>query len=443
MTGLNVKEKNPKKVDDGYKDTPMGRIPKEWEITALNQIFSEVNVKFSSLPPDSQNIPVLSMTRYGGLVLQSKKFDKRVASQDLANYKVVHKGNFVIGFPIDEGVIFALEKFPFGVVSPVYIVMETITNSIDGVFLDILLKMPVMIEKYKTLMNHSVERRRILKFKDFITIQVGIPPLPEQQKIADILSSVDASISETDAIIAKTEQVKRGLLQKLLVEGIGHLEFKDSEIGQVPVEWKIEYLQNIADVKGRIGWRGYTTADLRPFGPLTLGAENISEENNLDLKNLIHISQEKYDQSPEIFVRKNDILVVQRGSTIGKVAMVDKDLGEATINSTMIILKNIKINPRFLCYWLCGEFSQKIIRISTAQTGQPLISQSQVKKFLVCIPSTEEQEQISSIILSIGKRIEQERRFRSHLEILKKGLIQDLLTGRVRVKTETGMDANA
>jgi type I restriction enzyme, S subunit len=269
------------------------------------------------------------------------------------------------------------------------------------------------------------------------------PPLPEQRKIAAILSTVDDVIAETDAIIIKTEQIKKGLMQDLFTKGIGHTEFKDTAVGRVPKEWDIVPLQNIAEVKGRIGWRGYTTADLRAYGPLTFGADNISMENNLNLTNLIHISQEKYDESPEISVKKNDILVVQRGSTIGKVAIVDKNVGEATINSSMILIKNIKINPWFLCYWLCGDFSQKVICNSIAQTGQPMISQGQVKKFLICVPPSKEQEQIASTILSIRKWIEQERQFRSHLELLKKGLMQDLLTGRVRVKPENGVNAYA
>lgn len=79
-------------------------LPKDWEIVLGKDLFSQSNIRVKdSTCIDS--IPVLSMTRYNGLILQSKKFDKQVASRDLSNYKVVIKGQLVYGFPIDEGVI--------------------------------------------------------------------------------------------------------------------------------------------------------------------------------------------------------------------------------------------------------------------------------------------------------------------------------------------------
>ena len=99
-----------------------------------------------------------------------------------------------------------------------------------------------------------------------------------------------------------------------------------------------------------------------PFWDSTLDIEKRIDDlvNRLTLEETTHISQEKFLESPEIIVSKNDILMVQRGS-IGKVAFVYNEIGDCTINPSMILIKNIKVNPRFLFYYLCGDFAQKII----------------------------------------------------------------------------------
>ena len=103
-------------------------------------------------------------------------------------------------------------------------------------------------------------------------------------------------------------------------------------------------LGDICLVKGRIGWRGYTRNDLRDSGPLVLGAAQISAQNKLDLSKPIYISQEKYLESPEIMINKGDVLIVKVGNTIGKVAIVNKDIGEATLNPNCVVLKNLSFN---------------------------------------------------------------------------------------------------
>ena len=79
-------------------------------------------------------------------------------------------------------------------------------------------------------------------------IKFPIPPLKEQQKIADILSTVDSQIDDTDKLIEKTKELKKGLMQRLLTKGIGHSEFKKSEVGEIPVEWEVKELNNISTI---------------------------------------------------------------------------------------------------------------------------------------------------------------------------------------------------
>jgi type I restriction enzyme S subunit len=168
-------------------------------------------------------------------------------------------------------------------------------------------------------------------------------------------------------------------------------------------------------------------------GPITLGATNISDENKLDLSNLTYITYKKFNESPEIKVNIFDIILVQRGS-IGKVAIIDRDIREATINPSIILIKKLRIMPFFLYYILTDDKIQSQIDSILSQTGVPMISQSQAKQLILHIPlSKSEQRRIAQILSQIDKTIEKEQEHKQKLERIKQGLMEDLLTGKVRV----------
>jgi type I restriction enzyme S subunit len=263
-----------------------------------------------------------------------------------------------------------------------------------------------------------------------------LPPLNEQRKIAAILSSVDEAIEKTETIIEQTEKVKKGLMQQLLTKGIGHTKFKKTVIGKIPEEWKVVDIDSVSTLKGRIGWRGYTKQDLRDSGPLVIGATQISPDNKLNLSKPVYLSWKKYEESPEIKISKGDIILVKTGNTIGKVAIVDKEIGPATINPNTALLKEIQCNNTFLFYNLASHRVQKAIQEAITVGAQPSINQATLKAIKIPLPSKKEQEQIVNILSSIDGKIEKEQQKLIQLRIIKKGLMQVLFTGKVRVKVD-------
>lgn len=272
------------------------------------------------------------------------------------------------------------------------------------------------------------------------------PDFQIQTKIASILSTADAVIEKTQAAIAKYKAIKQGMLQDLFTRGIDlntnklrpRYEdapelYKDSKLGWIPREWDEMIIDDVAKVNGRVGWKGYTVADLREFGPLALGATHIDKENKLDLSNPIHLSMEKYLESPEIMVQYGDLLIVQRG-TIGKVVVINKQIGEATINPSMVLLNNIKTNNFFLYYQLCSFIGQLQIELLTTQTGVPMISQEQIKNINIVIPENpQETVAIAERLRNIDTMLENEQTYLQKMQSIKKGLMEDLLCGKVKV----------
>lgn len=275
-----------------------------------------------------------------------------------------------------------------------------------------------------------------------ISILIPISQL-EQEKIAKILLDVDYSIYSTRNLIKKYERIKKGLMQDLFTKGIdenGNIrsgktrKFWDSPLGKIPLEWEIRTIDKICELKGRIGWRGYKVKDLRDSGPLVIGATQIDKKNRIDLSNPVHISIEKYEESPEIQIEKGNIIVVKTGNSIGKVAYICKDIGPACINPNTALLKDIRINNLFLYYSLIHPYNQKQIWDFVAAGAQPAVNQTNLKSMKLKLPrDLGEQNKIVKILSNIDKKISITELCLIKLESIKRGLMQDLLTGKVRV----------
>lgn len=178
-------------------------------------------------------------------------------------------------------------------------------------------------------------------------------------------------------------------------------KYKDSGIawiGEIPEHWKIIDLKYLSDIRGRIGFRGYTVSDLvsEGEGAFVIGGKHINQ-CVLNMEYPDYISWDKYYESPEIMVSKGDIVMAQRG-TLGKVAIIEYDINEATINPSLVLIKNIKCQGKFLYYYLNSESTLTLISILNTATAVPMISQNQIENMPIPIPSSIEQQSIATYL---------------------------------------------
>lgn len=164
-------------------------------------------------------------------------------------------------------------------------------------------------------------------------------------------------------------------------------------------------LGDVAEVRGRVGWKGYTVEDLTDDGPLVLGANDITSDNRLSLANVKHLTREKYEESPEIFVELNDVLVVKVGSTIGKVCIIDDEIGEASINPNCVIVRAKDINPYYLYYFLCTPTGRAFLINNSVASGQPALNQTNLKKLEIPEMDQMKQEKTIGVLNAIKKCI--------------------------------------
>lgn len=178
-------------------------------------------------------------------------------------------------------------------------------------------------------------------------------------------------------------------------------KYKDSGIawiGEIPEHWEVIDLKYLSDIRGRIGFRGYTVSDLvsEGEGAFVIGGKHINQ-CVLNMESPDYISWDKYYESPEIMVSKGDIVMAQRG-TLGKVAIIEYDINEATINPSLVLIKNIKCQGKFLYYYLNSESTLTLISILNTATAVPMISQNQIENMPIPIPSSVEQQSIANYL---------------------------------------------
>lgn len=262
--------------------------------------------------------------------------------------------------------------------------------------------------------------------KDIIGFTFPVPNKEEQQRIASALMKVDALISNLDKLIAKKQAIKKGAMQELLTGKKRLPGFKG--------DWKEEKLGNVCNLFGRIGFRGYTKADLveKGHGAITFSPSDI-HNFKLSLEDCDYISFAKYEESPEIKVYNGDILFCKTAS-IGKCALVKGLEEKATINPQFVVLKDFKCDNHFLYYILIDTPFQTSVLSITGGSTIPTMSQEKLKsQELLFPPSIDEQRAIAHVLSTMDSDISLLQKKRKKYLQIKQGMMRDLLTGRIRL----------
>ena len=403
------------------EETGIGRIPKDWRIVRFKNILKEVDLRGKDIG-DAEKLPVLSLTKDFGLIPQEQRFHKRVAADDTSNYKVVKRGWLVYNpYVIWEGAICVLRDIEMGLVSPVYPVWEP-TADVDYHFLHYLIRTKRMLSTFFRLATGVVQRRRSLKKKDFLEILIPLPPLEEQKLIARILYSMDEAIRAVDDSIAKWERLKKGLMQELLTKGIGHKEFKEEAgIGRIPASWKAARLIDVADY---INGYPFSTKDWKDHGLPIIRIQNLNDPD-------AEFNYFDGDIDSKYIVNDGDILF----SWSGSIGVYLWNRGKAVLNQHIFkVIPRQGVDRIYLYYALHMAVEQLKRRVHGSTMKH--FRRGELKTTYIPLPPLEEQKRIAKILSSVDAVIEEKRRKKARLERMKKALMNLLLTGKIRVRSD-------
>lgn len=262
-------------------------------------------------------------------------------------------------------------------------------------------------------------------------VEVLLPPLPEQCKIASVLYAVDQAIQQTEAVIQQTKRVKRGLMQDLFHSGLRNGKTKNvRRLGQVPAHWRIVQLDDVCD-KITDGTHQSPTTQEEGFPYIT--SQNLRDWG-FDFSDLKYIAEEDHRKiTARCNPQAGDVLYVKDGANTGTVQVNTLDFEFSLLSSVALIRPTPDIlESNFLKQLLSWAKFRRLMMSRMSGTGIPRLTVSKIKNSKIPLPPIEEQKEIRNVLNSFDDAIAKDSDRLRYAKRLKRGLMQDLLTGTVR-----------
>ncbi|MGD0168084.1 MAG: restriction endonuclease subunit S, partial [Gaiellaceae bacterium] len=386
--------------------------PNDWKQCRLGELLREVDIRVRDLPDDEQvSLEVLSLTKDSGLIPQSERFGRRIATEDVSKYKVVRPGWIVYNpYVIWEGAIHGLRRSEPGIVSPVYPVLERTDD--DGRFLDFLLRTPPLIEAYNRLCSGAVNRRRSIKLDAFSGITVNVPPLAERRAIGCVLGTVQRTKEATAKVIAATRLLKQSVMRHLFTYGpvrfdqVDQVTLKDTRIGPISEHWQVVPLGAVVtETQYGLSRRG------RADGRYPILRMNNLVNGRVAVENLQFVDLGE-DDFARFRLNKGDILFNRTNSAelVGKTAVFDLD-GDFVFASYLIrvVPDRSRVCSDSVNYYLNVNGTQaRLKQLAARAVSQSNINATKLRGFEIPLPPLSEQEEISMLVRELDRKIEVE-----------------------------------
>ena len=399
----------------GYKETELGMIPEDWEVLSVKELgdISTSSVNKKSCPDEKEVNLVNYMDVYNNLhrVIDSKiEFMKVTAKDSQIENSNIKKGD-VLFTPTSEtrediGISAVVTEDLPNTLFSYHLLRLRFNKEIDLNFKRYMFNNPLVLQQFSKIAQGAT--RFILTREDFLKVKLPLPSKDQQVKIASILQEVNSTIDETDRIINKVEKIKKGLMNTILVKGIDK-EFIDTDIGKMPEGWRKIKLKAVLDVKN-----GKTdTVDAVEDGEFPLFDRSAvikrSDKFLFDDEAII-LPGEGKEFTPRYFKGKFDLH--QRAYALTS--------------------KTNEINTKFMSYAI--DQNKKVLLLYAVGSTVKSLRLSIIQDMEVLLPPKSEQDEIVSIIDEFDKRKYAENKKKTRLLEIKKGLMQKLLTGQIRVE---------
>lgn len=415
-----------------FKETSIGRVPRDWDVTKIEEVCEVVgggtpsthvkeywNGEIPFVTPtditelEERNVNFLDKTKS----YITKKGLKNSSAKLLPPNSVLLTSRATIGYGLINKIPMATNQ---GFAN--LICSERAHNLYVLYLMRFLRKTLLQIASGSTFKEVA---RGVIR-----NLRISLPSIQEQRMISDILCIVDEVLFKTDEIITKIELLKRGLMQELLTKGIGHKEFKDTEIGKLPKTWQVAELgttYSIYDCKHRTPKyvdKGYPIVRPRDVQP-----------GCLNLEKCLKTSQDDYNDLTSKYAPKKGDIIFTRNASFGVACYVGTDR-KFSIGQDVVAITSDNQSTKFLFYVMNSDFmNAQVNRLSTGSTFKR-INLHLIRKLKFALPSHAEQENISEILSIVDSKLNIEREEKARLETLKLGLMDLLLTGKVRVKVD-------
>ncbi|WP_283703647.1 restriction endonuclease subunit S [Clostridium perfringens] len=426
-----------KDVKEGYKKYEFGLIPNDWEVKKIGDIFEDL--KCGATPSRAKieyyngNIPWITSgeLKYKTIYKTFENITENAVKD--TNLTIYPKGTFFIA-------ITGLEADGTRGSCAISGIEATTNQSCLAFRPKIGFSNQYLYQWYRFYGDYiglkytQGTKQQSLNNKIVGNLEIPVPKLKEQEKIAEILSTVDEQIESIEKLIQKNKELKKGLMQQLLRKGIGNIEFKKTELGYIPKSWRVLKLKDLGKT-----YSGLANKSKENFGQgkAYIPYKNIFMNSKVDVNYLEYV--EILDGENQNKVKVGDIFFTTSSETpeeAGMSSVLLNDIGELYLNSFCFgfRLNDFNtLNPKFAEYLLRDNLVRKYIYQRAQGSTRYNISKNTILDMKLPIPQIEEQEKIYSILSTLDQKIKQYQNKKEKLEILKTGLMQNLLKGKIRI----------
>jgi restriction endonuclease S subunit len=417
------------------------KLPKEWEIQPIIKV-AELNRGVSWRKADETNengTLVVSIPNIkDGYIDFNSKFNhylslaipepKRLRIGDIlcvgssGSIHNVGRNSKITYLPSDK---IAFASFTF--------VCRYIEKKIDNDFLYFLLNSDVVpFDRYT---KRAADGKFNFQLREFESaMRVPVPPLPEQRRIAYVLSTVQKAIEQQDKLICATTELKKALMQKMFTEGTKGEKQKMTEIGPVPESWEVQPFENTGEVV--YGIQAAVASNLKPVGYKILTNKNITLDGKIDLEkiNYFELTSKRHFAT---ILKKGDLLFNWRSGSkehVGKTAIFNLEENEYVHSSFILRIRvNNNHNAHFLFYYL--NYLREVGYYQKVQTFSvnAKFNKSAINAMPIALPKKNVQDDIAKIISRIDNKLDSIRSKHSLLNDLFRTLLHELMTGARRV----------
>jgi type I restriction enzyme S subunit len=419
-----------------FQETEIGKIPREWKTVKLSSIARIIMGQ--SPPSDTYNREGLGMPFLQGKMEFGRMYPSPTTytTQPL---KIAEPNDILISVRAPVGdVNIAPYKVCIGRgLAAIRFNLKTANHMFYFYYFQYIKKQLETLGKGSTF--------KAITKKDLEELLIPLPPIKEQEKVSGILTMIDKTIELYHEERERLDRLKRGLMGELLTGRIrvreenGRLSFyretelQETEIGKIPKEWGLAKLEKIAKIiTGPFGSQ-LKKSELTNHGIKVYTQENVLERN-FEIGNL-YISEEKFKELKNFEVMPDDVLLTIRG-TIGKSIKVPTSITKGIIHTNLAIIRLEKkeVLPDFVeLVFNESEIWMEQVRRMYSATTIPALYGRTLKQIKIMLPPLNEQKAITHIFSTVNRAIELYREEMTRLERLKRGLMDLLLTGKVRV----------
>ncbi len=385
---------------------------------------------------------VLSLTKDQGLVLQSDRFAKRLASRETNNYLVIQRGEFAYDpMLLWSGALACLERYAEGILSPAYEVFSVDRSQADIVFLRAVFGTPRMIERFRALSQGTNARRKQLDFDLFASIVVPLPSLAEQAAIASCIVAAEDAIAANEQLCDEIMRAKRNVMRELLTLGVARdparlrplcerwIMGRIAEgVTAAPEGWRLVQLTRVAKLEsghtpsrdhpewwsGDIPWISLQDAD----GLVALEIHDSAET----------IGPDGLANSSARLLPKGTV-VFQRTASVGQCSIMGRPMATSQHFANWVC--GPMLDPRYLLQ-VFRHMGREWERLQ-AGSVLPDIYMPTFKRLQILLPPRPEQERIADIGEAFDRRLEAERVHLAELRATRDALAAELLSGRLRL----------